>query len=130
MLYIFFFFFSSRRRHTRLQGDWSSDVCSSDLRLLKARQTIPAHVQRLRRFQAIPSCALALAEPVQQKEEEHRYQRIDERRDEEAHIEPRLRLRQKNSPRQGYQSLMSHEENRRQREARRRMLGIQPCSDR
>src|SRR5205807_3797427 len=28
---IFFFFFSSRRRHTRLQGDWSSDVCSSDL---------------------------------------------------------------------------------------------------
>src|SRR5256885_7844028 len=29
--YIYFFFFSSRRRHTRLQGDWSSDVCSSDL---------------------------------------------------------------------------------------------------
>src|SRR2546426_3637714 len=27
------FFFSSRRRHTRLQGDWSSDVCSSDLLL-------------------------------------------------------------------------------------------------
>src|SRR5205807_4847816 len=26
-----YFFFSSRRRHTRLQGDWSSDVCSSDL---------------------------------------------------------------------------------------------------
>src|SRR5256885_3599491 len=25
------FFFSSRRRHTILQGDWSSDVCSSDL---------------------------------------------------------------------------------------------------
>src|ERR1039457_1182954 len=25
------FFFSSRRRHTRLQGDWSADVCSSDL---------------------------------------------------------------------------------------------------
>ena len=27
----FFFFFSSRRRHTRYIGDWSSDVCSSDL---------------------------------------------------------------------------------------------------
>src|SRR6266516_5052423 len=27
-----FFFFSSRRRHTRSYGDWSSDVCSSDLR--------------------------------------------------------------------------------------------------
>src|SRR5256885_8902335 len=26
-----FVFFSRRRRHTRLQGDWSSDVCSSDL---------------------------------------------------------------------------------------------------
>src|SRR5256886_10704283 len=25
------FFFPSRRRHTRLDGDWSSDVCSSDL---------------------------------------------------------------------------------------------------
>src|SRR5256885_7097490 len=25
------FFLSSRRRHTRLQGVWSSDVCSSDL---------------------------------------------------------------------------------------------------
>src|SRR5256885_5350920 len=31
ILSIVFFFFSSRRRHTRLQGDWSSDVCSSDL---------------------------------------------------------------------------------------------------
>src|SRR5205807_7704056 len=30
-LFFFFFFFSSRRRNTRLQGDWSSDVCSSDL---------------------------------------------------------------------------------------------------
>src|SRR6266446_9167950 len=29
----YLFFFSSRRRHTRLQGDWSSDVCSSDLPL-------------------------------------------------------------------------------------------------
>src|SRR5215467_10713941 len=30
--FLYLFFFSSRRRHTRLQGDWSSDVCSSDLR--------------------------------------------------------------------------------------------------
>src|SRR5690625_7311439 len=27
-----YFFFSSRRRHTRWPRDWSSDVCSSDLR--------------------------------------------------------------------------------------------------
>src|ERR1039457_7467042 len=32
------FFFSSRRRHTRLQGDWSSDVCSSDL--IDTRDTV------------------------------------------------------------------------------------------
>src|SRR2546426_11363860 len=32
-MFFLFFFFSSRRRHTRLQGDWSSDVCSSDLLL-------------------------------------------------------------------------------------------------
>src|SRR5690349_22780793 len=30
--FFFFFFFSSRRRHTRSLRDWSSDVCSSDLR--------------------------------------------------------------------------------------------------
>src|SRR5689334_13436595 len=30
------FFFSSRRRHTRWNCDWSSDVCSSDLRKLTA----------------------------------------------------------------------------------------------
>src|SRR5260221_3108101 len=30
-----FFFFSSRRRHTRSLCDWSSDVCSSDLKGLR-----------------------------------------------------------------------------------------------
>src|SRR5207253_8378827 len=30
-----FLFFSSRRRHTRWPRDWSSDVCSSDLKTLK-----------------------------------------------------------------------------------------------
>src|SRR5256886_6445608 len=34
-----FFFFSSRRRHTRFDCDWSSDVCSSDLKNL-ARRTL------------------------------------------------------------------------------------------
>src|SRR5438445_7853366 len=32
MLFFSFFFFSSRRRHTRYWRNWSSDVCSSDLR--------------------------------------------------------------------------------------------------
>src|SRR5699024_11340638 len=31
-LLVQFFFFSSRRRHTISKRDWSSDVCSSDLR--------------------------------------------------------------------------------------------------
>src|SRR5207302_5391567 len=35
LLYFFFFFFSSRRRHTRFSRDWSSDVCSSDLKFDK-----------------------------------------------------------------------------------------------
>src|SRR5207248_9256943 len=42
----YFFFFSSRRRHTRSYGDWSSDVCSSDLatvaRVLQGSQSEPA----------------------------------------------------------------------------------------
>src|SRR5215204_7113649 len=33
-----FFFFSSRRRHTRSLCDWSSDVCSSDLRHDRCRR--------------------------------------------------------------------------------------------
>src|SRR5256885_9798529 len=37
LLLTVFFFFSSRRRHTRLQGDWSSDVCSSDLMPMLAK---------------------------------------------------------------------------------------------
>src|SRR5256885_10026113 len=38
------FFFSSRRRHTRLQGDWSSDVCSSDLAVGAVVDEVPQHV--------------------------------------------------------------------------------------
>src|SRR5688572_31891205 len=32
---VFVFFFSSRRRHTRFDCDWSSDVCSSDLSVIR-----------------------------------------------------------------------------------------------
>src|SRR5690554_1162462 len=34
MCVIDLFFFSSRRRHTRCGRDWSSDVCSSDLKYI------------------------------------------------------------------------------------------------
>src|SRR5207248_7889498 len=37
------FFYSSRRRHTRSYGDWSSDVCSSDLTMFRiARKFLAA----------------------------------------------------------------------------------------
>src|SRR5688500_19146792 len=42
------FFFSSRRRHTRLQGDWSSDVCSSDLRQGKLAEAEQLLLQSLK----------------------------------------------------------------------------------
>src|SRR5437762_11821304 len=45
--FFFFFFFSSRRRHTRYIGDWSSDVCSSDLRRPRHRPHLPEpHAER------------------------------------------------------------------------------------
>src|SRR5256885_14084128 len=65
-----FFFFSSRRRHTRLQGDWSSDVCSSDLPLLEeVAGTLPAEdvVGRVP-----PGCALEVARAHEELEEEGR----------------------------------------------------------
>src|SRR5437763_12916429 len=41
------FFFSSRRRHTRYIGDWSSDVCSSDLELVGHVRRPPGHLDAL-----------------------------------------------------------------------------------
>src|SRR5438034_4298780 len=43
----FFFFFSSRRRHTRSLCDWSSDVCSSDLRGRPRQQGFFPHPEPL-----------------------------------------------------------------------------------
>src|SRR5690348_18496221 len=40
---LIFFFFSSRRRHTRWTGDWSSDVCSSDLAQRPERRRGPGY---------------------------------------------------------------------------------------
>src|SRR6266700_8004864 len=37
-----FFFFAGRSRHTTFSRDWSSDVCSSDLRLQRHAATIVA----------------------------------------------------------------------------------------
>src|SRR5256885_14453354 len=59
---LFLFFFSSRRRHTRLQGDWSSDVCSSDL----SRRPAPAPAWLLRP-RALASTVPASAAPRAQR---------------------------------------------------------------
>src|SRR5690606_39563932 len=47
------FFFSSRRRHTRFSRDWSSDVCSSDLTIMKL----------MRENNVDPSCIMVM--PIQ-----------------------------------------------------------------
>src|SRR5437870_10735862 len=44
---ILWFFFSSRRRHTRWPRDWSSDVCSSDLVVLKKGDSVAAILREL-----------------------------------------------------------------------------------
>src|SRR2546426_8011044 len=59
-LLFFFFFFSSRRRHTRLQGDWSSDVCSSDLcHSFKAVITYKFLMTALKLWQEYPNRVLS-----------------------------------------------------------------------
>src|SRR6266699_1902652 len=69
-----FFFFSSRRRHTRCGRDWSSDVCSSDLRRMLQRHNhgcggrfsdaeitvnrVRIEVDRVARFDAVGDLAM------------------------------------------------------------------------
>src|SRR6266487_2805122 len=61
------FFFSSRRRHTRWTGDWSSDVCSSDLtgewsqRSGLTTFTLVPHRNRVIAAKAVSSVAVAIA---------------------------------------------------------------------
>src|SRR3712207_9077151 len=44
--FVFFFVFASRRRHTRYWRDWSSDVCSSDLRGFRVVRMLVASCSR------------------------------------------------------------------------------------
>src|SRR5260370_25377387 len=78
----FSFFVSSRRRHTRFKGDWSSDVCSSDLvcRLLlengrahvytpvtlESRMASSAGNGRIKRLTGPASCASSGADYTRQ----------------------------------------------------------------
>src|SRR5205807_7703974 len=49
-----------RRRHTRLQGDWSSDVCSSDLNDVVARG---AHSERSAAARPVADAGVAVLGP-------------------------------------------------------------------
>src|SRR6266436_7976308 len=78
-----------------------------------------------------PECggSLVLAEAIEQHEEKHGDQPVDERGDDKVHVKPRLRLREENAARQDDQALMHNEEDKGEREPRSGMLGIEPRAD-
>src|ERR1017187_10960889 len=55
------FFFSSRRRHTRYIGDWSSDVCSSDLCPFATASTAVGGAAALKLSMCEPSASFSQA---------------------------------------------------------------------
>src|SRR6266478_7615721 len=59
--YLIFFFFSSRRRHTRFDCDWSSDVCSSDLRQVGVVEDRSPGMPQFRSSPARPRQAVVIA---------------------------------------------------------------------
>src|SRR6266516_3760761 len=59
-MFLFFFFFSRRRRHTRSYGDWSSDVCSSDLGELAQARAAAGILEKL--YAAFYGVGASLAE--------------------------------------------------------------------
>src|SRR6266516_3878300 len=66
------FFFSSRRRHTRSYGDWSSDVCSSDLPL----PAVLAGPERCGLNSALLNSMAVLPGPLLHPMEEREYPRL------------------------------------------------------
>src|SRR2546422_1633281 len=72
---LFFFFFSSRRRHTRCSRDWSSDVCSSDLRparVVVGLETLPSFDALALVARAIGSQRIAFSLDLRDRSEERR----------------------------------------------------------
>src|SRR5258706_8693912 len=98
-----FFFFSSRRRHTRLVSDWSSDVCPSDLRLLR---TVNVEVRSKRTYvkrEVLEDQARHQQEEIdRQRESEEQAKAAIERAEQERLEKERLdreRLEEENRPR-------------------------------
>src|SRR5207245_4352546 len=77
-LVVRFFFFSSRRRHTRCYRDWSSDVCSSDLKFghRPARDQSEVYARVASRFANTGVCVevntAGLRKPCRERSEERR----------------------------------------------------------
>src|SRR6266496_4486609 len=61
--FCFFFFFSSRRRHTSSLRDWSSDVCSSDLRAPR-NCTSPRAARAFAANVSVVKCAMNISLPA------------------------------------------------------------------
>src|SRR5207248_4711952 len=61
LLMLRLFFFSSRRRHTRSYGDWSSDVCSSDL-VADCAEAAPGRRVRARKRRIATALVLGVAD--------------------------------------------------------------------
>src|SRR5437879_8663444 len=88
-----FFFFSSRRRHTRYIGDWSSDVCSSDLVLRPLPYKDSARIVAFHTKTAMfPNFMLALTWPAFQ-EVRRQATLLEETRSEERRVGKECRSR-------------------------------------
>src|SRR5438445_7110540 len=68
MIIFFYFFFSSRRRHTRYWRDWSSDVCSSDLRGVEAEPHEATDRERIGRAPGNPALGVEPFEVAEQQQ--------------------------------------------------------------
>src|SRR5690606_40304366 len=81
----FCFFFSSRRRHTRFSRDWSSDVCSSDLRRTSGK--------RKTRREAVPLEPERIVRPTPPRRIGEKAYSIDHQRSEERRVGKECRSR-------------------------------------
>src|SRR5204863_4206909 len=91
------FFFSSRRRHTRSLRDWSSDVCSSDLR--KRASLRVSDTTQVRSELAVRAHVLdALRSEERRVGKECRYRRVQDLEKKKTDIEVHVVLRYDHPP--------------------------------
>src|SRR3546814_19706406 len=79
VLFLFFFFFKQKTAYEMRISDWSSDVCSSDLKhaaILAARNLTPDSCAALRRQLAVLYETADTNDPARQVEEDYRFHRL------------------------------------------------------